>query len=318
MDAPQRPRDWVRRWLVPALAAGVVALAAMLILRALRSYSLDDVVASVRAIAPGRIALAGTFAAASYVCLTWFDALGVRYAAGRTLAYRRAALASFTALSLGHTIGFSALSSGTIRFRFYSRWGLDAGEIAAVVVFCAAAVALGLATLGGIALLADPRAAVLLKLAPWSTRALGLVALAAVGLYLALAARLRLPFRVAGWRFRLPPPAIALAQVAVGAANFALVAACLHQVLADATGEPYLAVASVYVLANMAAIVAHVPGGLGVIEGVVLLLLPEANLIGPLIVFRLLYFFVPLAPGIVLLAAAELIGARREAAGVSS
>ena len=84
----------------------------------------------------------------------WTATLGVRYA-GRPLPYRRTALASFCALSLGHTIGLAALSSGTIRFRFYSRWGLSAGQCAAVIAFCAATVVLGLASLGGAALLLD-------------------------------------------------------------------------------------------------------------------------------------------------------------------
>ena len=70
-----------------------------------------------------RLLAAGGFAAASYVCLTGFDALGVRYA-GRPLAYGRVALASFTALSIGHNLGFAALSSGAVRYRFYRRWGL--------------------------------------------------------------------------------------------------------------------------------------------------------------------------------------------------
>src|SRR4029077_9330199 len=130
----------LRRWLMPALAAAALALAVFLIAHTLPRDSPDDVMPSIRAMLPGRIALAAGFAAASYFCLTLFDTLAVRHAAGRVLPYRCTALASFTALSLGHTIGLAALSSGTIRFRFYSRWGLTAEQIATVILFCAATV----------------------------------------------------------------------------------------------------------------------------------------------------------------------------------
>src|SRR3954469_3454903 len=99
--------------------------------------------------------MAGCFAAASYICLTGFDWLALHYC-GRPLPYRKAALASFTSLSLGHNFGFAALSSGAVRYRFYSRWGLSAEQIARVIIFCGVTVGLGLILLGGIALLFNP------------------------------------------------------------------------------------------------------------------------------------------------------------------
>jgi uncharacterized membrane protein YbhN (UPF0104 family) len=79
----------------PVITVVAIALAGFLLYRALDRYSFDQVVASVTAIPRTRLLAAGGFAAASYVCLTGFDALGVRYA-GRPLAYGRVALASFT------------------------------------------------------------------------------------------------------------------------------------------------------------------------------------------------------------------------------
>src|SRR5690554_7902328 len=106
------------------LAIGtIMAGAAYMIYRAVREYSLEEVVASLGTIPALHIAGALSFAALSYLCLTGFDYLALRYA-GKPLAYRRAALASFCRLSIGHNIGVAALSSGAIRYRFYSRWGL--------------------------------------------------------------------------------------------------------------------------------------------------------------------------------------------------
>jgi glycosyltransferase 2 family protein len=303
-----------RRWM-PLAGAALVCLAAFLLYRTLSRYSLDQIVASVTAIPMWRLASAGAFAAASYFCLTWFDWLALRYV-GRPLPYPNVALASFTSLSLGHNIGFAALSSGAIRYRFYSRWGLRPVEIAKVILFCGVTVGLGLAILGGIALLArTDLAAQITGLSRSAAMTLGVICLVLPGAYLVLAARLRRPFRWRHWTLAMPPPRVAIGQLVIGPANFACVAGCLHQALATAGDVPYLAVASVYVIANVTSLVSHVPGGLGVIESVVMYLLPGAELIGALIVFRFVYFLVPLVMGSVLFAVTELTIRRRSAAG---
>jgi glycosyltransferase 2 family protein len=48
-----------------------------------------------------------------------------------------------------------------------------------------------------------------------------------------------------------------------------------------------------------------------VIESVVMYLLPQKDLIGPLLVFRFVYFLVPLGLGSILLAVTELFYRRR-------
>jgi uncharacterized membrane protein YbhN (UPF0104 family) len=85
--------------------------------------------------------------------------------------------------------------------------------------------------------------------------------------------------------------------VVVGTINFALLAAAMHQLLATATGAPFLTVANAFVLANVAALISHVPGGLGVIEYVILSFFPGAPVFGPALVYRTFYYLVPLAIG---------------------
>ena len=293
------------RWTLVVAVAGV-GLAGFLLYRILARYSLDDIVAAVTAIPLSRLLRAGGFAAASYTCLTGFDWLALRYA-GRPLAYRKAALASFTSLSLGHNIGFAALSSGAIRYRFYSRWGLDSEEVAKVIVFCGATVALGLMVLGGIALICSPQLGhELTGLGRPTIIGLGSTCLALAAAYVALAAWVRHPLRVRSWTWEMPRLPLALGQVVIGPINFALVAACLYEAIAAVADVGYFSVASVYVIANATALISHVPGGLGVIESVVAFLLPEAELIGALVAFRFIYFLLPLALGAGLFVVTEL------------
>ena len=64
-------------------------------------------------------------------------------------------------------------------------------------------------------------------------------------------------------------------------------------------------------IANITALISHVPGGLGVIESVVLYLFPQANAVGALIAFRTVYFLMPLCIGGPVFALAELFYSRR-------
>ena len=108
----------------------------------------------------------------------------------------------------------------------------------------------------------------------------------------------------------IPSLELALAQVTVGTINVCFVAAALYELLPPTAGIGYFAVATVYVLADVASIVSHVPGGLGVLEAVMIHVLPEASVIGALVIFRFIYFLVPFMIGVVLFAAYELVQRR--------
>lgn len=306
-----KPKKGLRRHWTVIITILAIGLAAFLLYHTLSRYSFDELVASVTGIPLSRLAAAGAFAAASYLCLTGFDYLALHYVR-KPLPYYKAALASFTSLSLGHNIGLAALSSGAVRYRFYSRWGLGAEEIAKIILFCGVTVGLGLMTLGGVTLLLQTELATSVTglgrpMVMW----LGEICLGLVATYLVLAAVLRKPLRIRKWSFEMPPLRLAAGQIVIGSLNFACVAACLHQVILAVADVPYFATASVYVIANTSVLITHVPGGLGVIEGVVQYLLPQADLIGPLLAFRFVYFLVPLALGGTLFLITELVLRRR-------
>lgn len=296
----------VWKWARPAIAVFVLALAAFLLQRTFRSYDAADILRSVIAISPTRFAAICVCALGSYLCLTVFDTLGIRYA-GANLSYRRIAIVSMTSLSLGHSIGFAALSSGAIRYRLYSRLGLGVEQVAKVILICAITVGLGLSGALGLGLMLRPDVAGRIGgLGPNEVIGFGLLATGLPALYLMLAATVRGTLNVRSWTFRMPSLRIAFLQVLIGPLNFAMVAACLYAALSDPSTIDYLDVLAAYSLANSASLLAHVPGGLGVIESVVAFLLPGADVIGALIVFRVVYFLIPFALGALSLAAIEL------------
>ncbi|MEP9368944.1 lysylphosphatidylglycerol synthase domain-containing protein [Xanthobacter sp. VNH20] len=303
----------LRRYASALLGVAMTALAIFLLYRMLRGYSAADLAAAMAAVSWPHIAGSFIFAAGSYFCLTLFDYFGLHYA-GKPLPYRKAALASFVSLSLGHTIGLAALSSGTVRYRYYARWGLGIEEIAKVILFCGVTVGLGLAALAAIALIAAPASVQRITgLSGAQVAALAGACLLFPCVYAGLAAVARKEIRLRAWSFTMPSLGLAIAQILVGTLNFACVAACLHQALTGISQVDFASTVSAYVAANVATLITHVPGGLGVVETVVQHLLPSKNIIGPLLVFRFAYFLVPLALGAILLAISEaMLETRRD------
>ncbi|MCA1439547.1 UPF0104 family protein [Ensifer sp. IC4062] len=295
-------RHFARLFVVAA-----IILAGWLIYRTLSKYGVDEITASIWQIPPGHLLTAVSFVFLSYFCLTFFDALAVRYV-GRELAYKQVAIASFTSLAIGHNVGGAALSSGAVRYRFYSRWGLSAEEVAKIILFCGVTVGLGLITLAGICCLIMPAGpARIIGLSRTGVLIFGVTCIGASSAYLLLAYFLKGSVRVFRWRFEMPSAPIAFCQLIVGTVNFLCVSACLHQLLRAFGNPTFFDTATAYVSANAAALVSHVPGGIGVIEATVAFLLGSSATIGALIAFRAIYFFLPLPLGLISLSIAELV-----------
>lgn len=305
------------RYAFKFLFLAAIVGAAYLLYRTWSQYSFDDVMRALTSIPKTNLALGLLFAACSYACLTCNDWLGVRYA-GRPLPFRQTALASFTGLSIGHNVGLAALSSGAVRYRFYSRWGLGGEEVAKVIVFCGATVGLGLSTLGALGLFLRPEdAARMTGLDSSTITIVAFLCLAFPALYLLLSATLRQPLRIRRWHFDMPVFKLAFGQVIVGTVNFAFVAACLHQMLSALGDVSYFRVATASVTANIAAIVSHVPGGLGVLEATIVHVLPGAESIAAVIAYRVIYYFIPLLIGVSLFIGSEFILKPQEAPDTS-
>ena len=278
------------------VAAAVLVLAGALLARTIGRYDLEEVGAALSQLSKRQLVAAALFTVASYAVLTFVDLMAVRYA-GRQIPYPKIALASFAALSIGHSLGFAALSSGAVRFRFYRRWGLTVGEIARAIVFCGLTVLLGYSSVGGIALAwsADWLPA-LIGVSHGMLLPIAVLALAVPVLYFG-AVGLRRPVRLGRFDLAPPAPALSLGQLAAGCMDVALVAGVLHQSLGGEAVLTYPTVLTVYIAAAVAGVLSHVPGGLGVVEAVTLAILPGPQTIAGLLAFRAIYYLVPLILG---------------------
>lgn len=297
----------------PAVIGVALVIGALYVVqRELSSLRMADVLAAMDAIPSLSIWLAFATTIVAYLVLTAYDALGTRFV-GHPLSYGRIAFASFTAYALAHNIGFATLSGAAIRYRLYVLWGMAPMQIAGVVAFTSLTFVLGGLTLGGIVLWAEPTA--IPGFGAWVPtpvmHAVGLLMFGVVAAYAALGAVRREPIRLFNTAIPLPGPRMATAQVVIASVDVALTALIFYVLLPDAPGLTFLVFLAVYVTAYTAALASHVPGGIGVFDGTILVglapYLDPATIVGALLMFRLLYYILPLFLAGGLFAANEVI-----------
>ncbi|MDL1881634.1 bifunctional lysylphosphatidylglycerol flippase/synthetase MprF [Gammaproteobacteria bacterium PRO2] len=311
--APDMPRRWIR--MLPAVTMALAFGIALVTLHQLSGeLRLQDILAASAGIGRGAIALALLLAAGSYAVLTLYDLLALREV-GCRLPYGRAAATSFIAWAFGHSVGMVTLSAGAMRYRLYSLAGLGAAEITQVVVFCALTFHLGAGLLTGFSLIIDAgNAASLLHAAPALSQLLGMLVLVLVAGWVALTAWRREPLRLGGWSLPLPAWPTTLLQIAVSATDLLLACGVLYALLPAEAATSFTSFAGLYMVALVVGAVSTVPGGLGVFESMLLLLMPAAApgpLLGALLAYRVIYFVLPFLLAIALLCGFEAWRQRR-------
>lgn len=235
-------------------------------------------------------------ALASYVTFSAYDLLGRRYSRHHLPARQVMPVAMVCyAFNLNFTTWIGGVA---MRYRLYMRLGLSASTVTRILSLSLLTNWTGYMALAGVIF-----AMRLVQLPEnWGLgmtglQLLGFALLGLVSAYVGICAFSKQ--RV--WHLRersitLPSLRMALLQIALGASNWALMAALIFWLLPE--GAAYTSVLGVLLISCMAAVVAHIPAGLGVLEAVFLALLQhqysQASLIAALLAYRVLYYLLPL------------------------
>lgn len=301
-----------QRWKPWLIGAAVLVIAGLLV-HTLREFFMQidyrDLVESIRATESRALLLAVLATAVSYVSLTGYDASSLRYV-GAPVKYWLAAETSFIAYALSNTVGLGVLTGGAVRLRLYGAAGVDAGAITRAIAFNAAAFLLGITVVGAAALLwGAPEVAPVLRLPAWLLQA-GAVAVLTGAAILILLCRDGRERRLFGRiRIQMPTASLALQQLLISAVDIAATAAVLWFLL-PAGAIDFPAFMGFFAIAIVLGVLSHVPGGLGVFEAVMLLALghrvPPESLAAALVLYRLIYYVLPLLLALALLVVQEL------------
>ncbi|MGV6811724.1 MAG: bifunctional lysylphosphatidylglycerol flippase/synthetase MprF [Brevirhabdus sp.] len=290
------------------LGVGLFALGISALYRLLGPLNMQDVFAQARATPTMMLVASIAATAAGYAALIGYDWSALRYL-GRKVPFPIVMMGGFMGYSFGNTIGIGAVSGGAVRYRIYSAFGLNAFEVAAVSTFVSVAFGIGITIVGLLALAMYPDA--LGNFLPWShgkTQGLSLAGAAAIlGMlyYLSFSGR---SLRIRAVELRAPSPGLLSGQIVFTALDTCFAALALWVLLPDgAIG--FVPLLAVFAAAAMVGVASHVPGGVGVFETVVIAALPDtvplASAATALLLFRIIYFLLPFALSMVLVALIE-------------
>jgi uncharacterized membrane protein YbhN (UPF0104 family) len=303
-DASSATARWqrIRKASGPLLGLLVLLLALWGLYGMLRSSSLEDIAAALRALPPQDTALALGCTVLSYLALTLYDRLALAWL-GLVLPWRRTAPATALAYALGN-VSFNAMVVGAaVRFSSFRQFAMGPGQVARVAVFASLGFWLGYLTLGGLLFALDPL--------NHAVQVAGLIILLPA-IYLLLAWRLPV-FRLGRWELPLPPPRLCIGQITVGVLDLLGISSVLWLLLPPLPGLSYSHFLQAFMLAMVAGTASQSPGGLGVFDSAFLLLLPAGTpappVVAALLAFRATYYGVPLLAAAVLLVLRE--GRRR-------
>ena len=308
---PPLPESFVlpslKKWIGPTFAVVLFGLSIRLLMREAAETSWEQFVSGLTGIRPVYLAFAAILIAMNYALLTSYDILALRYVA-RSLPLRRVMLVSFLGYSLGNNLG-TFLAAAPLRFRFYSRWGLSHSQIATIIGMLGLTFWSGLWLLGGIVLTLVPIDLPPERQLPVSTRAFGVTLLALWTTYWIACSVWHRPWPIYGLRIQPPSSGLMMTQSSVAAVDLFISATALYLVLPGGATVPFSLVLAAYLCGIAIALVSQVPGGLGILEAIMLYLLKDAvggEVTASLLIFRTLYYVVPLVFGMLTLVGHEI------------
>ena len=153
------------------------------------------------------------------------------------------------------------------------------------------------------------RPAPLINCRPGPTGAIGCTALFGIAAYLFWLAPRQRSVGYSRWRIVPPNVRFTLLQTAIGATDLCLVTVALYVLLPPCPNVDFATVAIIFLSATLVGTVSHVPGNLGIIEAGMLIGLPQfqkEELLASLLMFRVLYFVIPLFVAMLALGLREL------------
>jgi len=295
-------------------------LVPVLLFMLLRNQDWGEVWHALTSYRPGVLLAALLVVACSFTLFSSYDLLGRRYT-GHTLPARRILPLAFVCYAFN--LNLSAWVGGVaLRYRLYSRLGLETATITRILGFGLVTNWLGyLLVAGSLFALGFPKLPAGLEIGSSGLRLIGMAMLAVALAYL-LACRFsrRREWQVRGHAITLPGWRLAALQALMGAGNWCLMGLVVFTLLPDKAGYP--TILAILLVSSIAGVITHIPAGLGVLESVFITLLQgqysQGTLLAALIGYRAVYFLVPLLLACVVYLLLERLAARQRGRASSS
>ena len=306
VKAPERrtAKRWrqIAKLLSPLIGLAVMIAAVWVLVRILRNVKLADVYAGLSAMSFGSVIAALALVALSYICLIGYDLMSLHHL-GKRLSLLQVAVGGFASFALANTLGFVLLTAGSVRYRVYGPSGVTAPDVAVITIMSGLTFALSATLIMGVSLLLAPQFATVVDGLPsWANWTLGISIVAGLSGYVGWVSSGRKAITWSGYEISLPGPISTIAQLAAGVGDMVCASAALYLLLPSDPGTGYPVFVGLFAVAITLGLLSHVPGGVGVFESIMLLAVPNIPLekmLASLLVFRVLYYLLPMLVAII-------------------
>jgi phosphatidylglycerol lysyltransferase len=285
--------------LMPFIGIILFSIALLVIWHSLKAYPFSQIQHALYSIPPMVVVQTIGVALLGYVMLSGYDWLALRYA-GEKLPYRKVLFASFLGYAISNNVGQPLVSGGAMRYRLYSNWGLTAGSIARIILFCSASYVVGAVTLLVAAYFLSPSGSFINDRLSHTTL-LWIVSSATLLLCLWWGMVIlyhHKPLRIKKFELFLPTPTLAIQQTTIALLDVLIASLVLYLPFHATIPIDFLHFLMLYIMAQLLALSSQVPGGIGVFEGSFLFLTKgmydPSQVLAALILCRISYYFIPL------------------------
>jgi len=290
-------------------------LALAVLYHELRDHHLQDIISQLKSLSNFKVFVAAFMIILNYLVMTGYDFLAFRFI-HHPLPYSKIAPISLISYAFSNNMGAFMFGGAPVRYRLYSSIGISAIDITNIIIFCSLSLWIGFLALGGIVFFTGhftiPH---IFNLPLVPVRLIGLLFLLLVSGYILINILRKEPLKIGKWAFPPIPVSIALWQIILSALDWVLAGLILYLFLPSPASLPYLEFLGVFLLAQFIGIVSTVPGGLGVFESVMLIMLSPvetpSSIIAALLLFRGMFYLLPLMVSSAALVTGEIM--RRKA-----
>ncbi len=311
-------KPWVRI-AIPIL----VTLIALMVLHELSSHvKWGDVQSDISDTSWRVMFYALCWTAVSFLSLSLYDVFAVQSVADGEVPLPVAGMAGASGYAVSNCLGFSYITGTAIRYRIYASLGLDLSRVAGVIATSWVAFWTGLVLVLGLLLTFHPDGisnALPISATVETAIGLGLLgALISVFVWLSTGGR---RLEVLGIGFQLPGGKLASCLTLAAIGDLAGASMVLYVLMPEDLGVGYPYFFTIFIAAIAVGIVSHAPGGIGVFEATLIAGLGasgRSDVIAALLLYRVVYTFLPFAIASLSIAVASALTQRQRIIGAGT
>ena len=234
--------------LLPILLFGC---ALYIVHKQIQVHDLSDILLHLEAM-PMRIVLASVLLTIlNYIVLAAYDWLALRYTGHKNITIPKMMAAALLSYAISNNTGHAWAAGGSIRYRFYSKWGVPGWDILKISLFQTLTYLLGALTLGLVGSLLLPYYLSSTTQVPEPIHWVSFVCLAALVGYWGAVALWRKPILLKGFELSLPSLSMAAWQTVISSLDVVLSSLVLWVLLLNKIDIDFGAFVVVFVVAQV-------------------------------------------------------------------